>query len=58
MTRLFFLILLATATAYGQGNTAYWQQHVDYRMEVDMDVETYRYTGTQNWYTPIIRPIR
>lgn len=47
MTRLFFLILLATATAYGQGNTAYWQQHVDYRMEVDMDVETYRYTGTQ-----------
>lgn len=47
MTRILFLILLATATAYSQGNTAYWQQHVDYRMEVDMDVETYRYTGTQ-----------
>lgn len=47
MNRLFFLILLAAATTYGQGNTAYWQQHVDYRMEVDMDVETYRYTGTQ-----------
>lgn len=25
----------------------YWQQHVDYRMEVDMDVKTFRYTGTQ-----------
>ena len=25
----------------------YWQQHVDYKMSVDMDVETYRYTGEQ-----------
>lgn len=26
---------------------AYWQQHVDYMMEVDMDVTSYRYTGKQ-----------
>ena len=25
----------------------YWQQHVDYTMEIDMDVDTYRYHGKQ-----------
>ncbi len=25
----------------------YWQQHVDYKMEVAMDVDNYRYKGTQ-----------
>ena len=28
-------------------NTSYWQQHVDYSMEVDMNVENYQYTGSQ-----------
>ena len=28
-------------------NDGYWQQHVDYTMDVDMNVETYQYTGTQ-----------
>ncbi|MCL6274213.1 M1 family metallopeptidase [Muricauda sp. 2012CJ35-5] len=28
-------------------NTSYWQQEVDYTMDVTMDVETYQYTGTQ-----------
>ncbi|AUP79479.1 M1 family metallopeptidase [Flavivirga eckloniae] len=27
--------------------TAYWQQHVDYKMEIDMDVNTYQYKGNQ-----------
>ncbi|MEX0291150.1 MAG: M1 family metallopeptidase [Flavobacteriaceae bacterium] len=31
----------------GQGNNSYWQQHVDYTMEVDMDVESFQYGGTQ-----------
>ena len=26
---------------------AYWQQHVDYNMEIDMDVNTYQYDGKQ-----------
>ncbi|WP_298492721.1 M1 family metallopeptidase [uncultured Algibacter sp.] len=26
----------------------YWQQHADYKMEIDMDVNTYQYTGKQN----------
>ncbi len=25
----------------------YWQQHVDYKMEIDMDVESYQYKGKQ-----------
>ncbi|WP_370097883.1 M1 family metallopeptidase [Xanthomarina gelatinilytica] len=28
-------------------NTGYWQQHVDYKMNVTMDVTNYQYTGTQ-----------
>ena len=31
-----------TATA-----AAYWQQHVDYKMDVDIDVENFQYKGTQ-----------
>ncbi|WP_034042446.1 M1 family metallopeptidase [Wocania ichthyoenteri] len=27
--------------------SGYWQQHVDYKMEIDMDVNTYQYKGTQ-----------
>ncbi len=27
--------------------SAYWQQHVDYTMDIQMDVKTYQYTGTQ-----------
>ena len=30
-----------------QNNAPYWQQHVDYTMEVDMNVENYRYSGSQ-----------
>ncbi len=28
-------------------NSSSWQQHVDYTMDVQMDVKTYRYNGTQ-----------
>ena len=28
-------------------NTSYWQQHVDYKMDVKMDVKTYQYKGKQ-----------
>jgi len=35
------------ALAQAQNNTSYWQQHVDYTMEVDMNVEDYNYTGKQ-----------
>ncbi len=44
--RLILLFLLASTTLLAQ-NTTYWQQHVDYVMEVDINVENYQYTGTQ-----------
>lgn len=28
-------------------NTSYWQQHVDYKMEIDMNVNNYQYEGKQ-----------
>ncbi len=41
---LVFLFLSQVVIAQ---NGSYWQQHVDYTMEVDMNVEDYQYTGTQ-----------
>jgi len=29
-------------------NAPYWQQHVDYKMEVSMDVKNYQYKG-KHW---------
>ncbi|GAA4109425.1 M1 family metallopeptidase [Aquimarina addita] len=37
----------AALSVSAQNNTAYWQQHVDYTMDIDMDVKTYQYKGTQ-----------
>jgi len=38
-----------TATTANQTKTqsTYWQQHVDYKMDIDMDVNTYQYNGKQ-----------
>lgn len=33
--------------SHAQNQTNYWQQHVDYTMDVDMDVDNFQYTGTQ-----------
>ena len=44
--RLFFFILIVSV-AFAQPNPGYWQQHVDYTMDVTMDVKTFRYSGTQ-----------
>lgn len=47
------LLVMPFTTAHAQNETApssnphYWQQHVDYTMDVTMDVKTYKYTGTQ-----------
>ncbi|WP_167964439.1 M1 family metallopeptidase [Saonia flava] len=42
---LFFVGLFVFVN--GQNISNYWQQHVDYAMDVQMDVENYQYTGTQ-----------
>lgn len=40
-----------TVSSTNQNNSSnskhYWQQHVDYKMEIDMDVNTYQYKGKQ-----------
>ncbi|MEZ4968418.1 MAG: M1 family metallopeptidase [Flavobacteriaceae bacterium] len=36
-----------SAPLEAQNNTSYWQQNVDYSMEVNVDVEKYQYNGTQ-----------
>ena len=43
---LLSILTLSFGNLYAQKST-YWQQHVDYKMEVDMDVKSYQYTGKQ-----------
>lgn len=40
-------LALALLPLTAAAQNGYWQQHVDYRMEVSMDVSNYRYKGTQ-----------
>lgn len=49
MKKLLVALVLAASGLYAQNNPnpGYWQQHVDYKMDVTMDVTTYRYTGKQ-----------
>jgi hypothetical protein len=48
MKKLLFLSLVPFLS-FGQNNPnpGYWQQHVDYKMEVKMDVKKFQYTGKQ-----------
>lgn len=43
----FFTILCITTFAIGQNNTDYWQQYVNYEMDIDFDVKDYQYEGQQ-----------
>ncbi|MDM1494498.1 M1 family peptidase [Myroides odoratimimus] len=40
-------IALIDVIAQNNPNPGYWQQHVDYKMDVKMDVKKYQYSGTQ-----------
>ena len=42
-----FLFSIFTIIISAQNNSGYWQQHVDYTINVDVDVENYQYKGTQ-----------
>jgi len=44
---LLSFLMISTGLLQAQNTTSYWQQHVDYKMEVDMNVENFKYTGTQ-----------
>lgn len=41
------ILLLIAVSVSAQNNTSYWQQKVDYKMEIDMDVESFQYEGKQ-----------
>jgi len=44
---LLFIFLGFIGITQAQNTSNYWQQHVDYTMEVDMNVENFQYTGSQ-----------
>ncbi|GGG38662.1 peptidase M1 [Croceivirga lutea] len=45
--KIVLILFLGLNALLAQNNTSYWQQHVDYTMDVAMNVENYQYTGTQ-----------
>lgn len=47
MKKIFLLLFPSLIMAQNNPNPGYWQQHVDYKMEVNMDVKTYQYKGKQ-----------
>ncbi len=40
-------LILSVQTSNAQTADGYWQQHVNYTMDVDMNVKNYQYTGSQ-----------
>ncbi|WP_222982570.1 M1 family metallopeptidase [Flagellimonas meishanensis] len=46
-TLAFVFAICAGTFCVSSQNNSYWQQHVDYDMDVTMDVKTYQYSGTQ-----------
>ena len=48
MKKLLTLLFFVSATfLFSQNNTTYWQQQVNYIMDVTIDVDNYQYKGTQ-----------
>jgi len=45
--KIAFILFIVFIKGVGQNNTTYWQQKVDYTMEVNMNVKNFRYDGTQ-----------
>jgi len=43
---IFSILILISFSLFSQNNT-YWQQHVDYTMDIDMNVENYQFDGFQ-----------
>ncbi|MCB0465355.1 MAG: M1 family peptidase, partial [Aequorivita sp.] len=42
-----FFLTAVFFSAFAQNNNSYWQQEVDYKMNVQMDVKTFQYKGNQ-----------
>ncbi len=46
LKKILFLFFITVLQVNAQSNV-YWQQHVDYTMDIDMNVNNYQYTGKQ-----------
>lgn len=46
-SRIFLGFFFFLSAINAQNNTSYWQQEVDYKMNIDMDVKKYQYSGDQ-----------
>ncbi len=44
---IYLIMVFVTLSGVAQNNNSYWQQHVNYEMDVDIDVDKYQYKGTQ-----------
>ncbi len=47
MNKYILLVFLFLNSLMWSQNTSYWQQHVDYTMDIDMDVNNYQFKGKQ-----------
>ena len=47
MKNILFILIASISFAQNNPNPGYWQQHVNYKMEVNMDVKKFQYTGKQ-----------
>jgi hypothetical protein len=43
----YFLLIVLAFNKISAQNSTYWQQHVDYKMDVEMNVKNYQYKGKQ-----------
>ena len=41
------IFLIVFGRGFSQNNTSYWQQKADYKIAIDLDVETHQYKGVQ-----------
>jgi hypothetical protein len=41
------IFLIVFGVGFSQNNTSYWQQKADYKIAIDLDVETHQYKGVQ-----------
>lgn len=47
MERIIHVLLAIFTISFLHAQPGYWQQHVDYHMEINMDTEKHKFTGTQ-----------
>src|SRR5690554_6325416 len=46
-TVTFFALSISSSNLIAQGNTSYWQQNADYKMDIQMNAENHQYKGKQ-----------